>query len=302
MPRKKYTKFVWGPNGELRYATSGYRVTNSEGRTYTVGKINRITGEWTNQKTVYLNGRKIGVVGSPSNARTRRRVEEAMTSRRKREYPDEKLLWRPTVRAKGKRSKLERSLQLEEDRRRRDEILKGIDEGSPRWIEENGQKKLVWDPTPNAKREKFYYKYVRYPNVAKADLLESWRDAWTVDMQHPGRRVIQNIAKEREMASRLIFKPTTQGEFNLDPAVFGKGVKMMALYIAERDSETYRKIQRMDNQKLAALYAENGKMIFEVYFEYGGISQTKQAAKGGERTAENARYLVSEYEKRYGVL
>ena len=102
MPRKKYTKFVWGPDGELMYLhPSGKktRVVNkppsdplygkpSKGQIYTVGKIDPQTGEWTNRKTVYLNGRKAGTISEPTNKGQRLRIEENIRARQRREAPN----------------------------------------------------------------------------------------------------------------------------------------------------------------------------------------------------------------------
>ena len=123
--------------------------------------------------------------------------------------------------------------------------------------------------------------------------------------QHPvnvsgkWRGAFKDIQKARQLAGNVLYKPKIS---QADIQSFAKGVKNMALYTAKVDQVTYQKIKRMDPQKLADLYNSDGKMVFEVYFDYGGVSKTSQGLVGSEQTAENARYLVSEYEKRYGVI
>lgn len=120
-----------------------------------------------------------------------------------------------------------------------------------------------------------------------------------VNVSGKWRGAFKDISKARQMAGNVLYKPmVSQADINK----FATGVKNMALYTASVDPVTYSKIKRMDPQKLADLYNDNGKMIFEVYFDYGGVSKTSQGLRGSQETADNARYLVSEYEKRYGAL
>lgn len=120
-----------------------------------------------------------------------------------------------------------------------------------------------------------------------------------VNISGKWRGAFKDISKARQMAGNVLYKPMVSAS---DINKFAEGVKNMALYTASVDPVTYSKIKRMDPKKLADLYNDNGKMIFEVYFDYGGISKTSQGLRGSNETAENAKYLVGEYEKRYGVL
>lgn len=120
-----------------------------------------------------------------------------------------------------------------------------------------------------------------------------------VNISGKWRGAFKDISKARQMAGNVLYKPMVSAS---DIHKFAEGVKNMALYTASVDPVTYSKIKRMDPKKLADLYNDNGKMIFEVYFDYGGISKTSQGLRGSNETAENARYLVDEYERRYGVL
>lgn len=120
-----------------------------------------------------------------------------------------------------------------------------------------------------------------------------------VEVSDKGRVTFKNIKEVRERAGNVLYRPKVSA---LEADAFGKGVKGMALTSAGVDNDAYRKIQKMDNRKLKEMYDSGGKMIFEVYFDYGGISKTKKGIVGGEQTAENARFLIQEYERRYGVI
>lgn len=120
-----------------------------------------------------------------------------------------------------------------------------------------------------------------------------------VEVSDKGRVTFKNIDEVRKRAGNVLYRPrATAAEISK----FGENVRNMALNSAGVDNETYLKIQRMDDRKLKEMYDSGGKMIFEVYFDYGGISKTEKGLVGGTQTAENARFLVEEYERRYGVI
>ena len=63
------------------------------------------------------------------------------------------------------------------------------------------------------------------------------------------------------------------------------------------------KLKAMDPTKLDALY-QNNDIIFEVYFDYGGIDKAENGAnivdKG--KKLSDAQFLIDQYERTFGVL
>lgn len=86
-----------------------------------------------------------------------------------------------------------------------------------------------------------------------------------------------------------------------DKKAFGKGVRNMAAYSARHDYAVVDKINRMTDENLAILYQEN-EIVFEVYFDYGGISSTEKGMISNRQTADNAQYLIDKYEERFGPI
>lgn len=113
------------------------------------------------------------------------------------------------------------------------------------------------------------------------------------------RPVFKNIEAARKAAGGVLYKPVVGPT---DAARFKKGVENMAFLSYKDDPETYRKIKAMDASKLSEMYNSGSKAVFEVYFDYGDVGRSSMGTTGGRQTAENARYLVAEYEKRYGAI
>lgn len=82
---------------------------------------------------------------------------------------------------------------------------------------------------------------------------------------------------------------------------FGKSVKNMALLSVKEDPRLREKINAMDDAKLMQLYDEN-KLIFDVYFDYGGVRDTAKGRVGDKETAKNAQALIDVYEAKYGKI
>lgn len=63
------------------------------------------------------------------------------------------------------------------------------------------------------------------------------------------------------------------------------------------------KIKAMDAAKLDALYQQND-LIFEVYFDYGGIEKDEDGTYRVDRQKKirDAQFLVSQYEKTFGKI
>lgn len=118
-----------------------------------------------------------------------------------------------------------------------------------------------------------------------------------------GRYSFDNIRKARAKAVQTVGKvqlvrpPPTKDEIKN----FGKSVKNMALLTVEQDPILQQKISKMDDAKLMQLYQDN-ELIFDVYFDYGGVKDTSEGRKGDRNTAKNAQALIDTYEAKYGVI
>lgn len=73
--------------------------------------------------------------------------------------------------------------------------------------------------------------------------------------------------------------------------------------VALLPDEVAAKLEAMDPTKLDALY-QNNDIIFEVYFDYGGIDKGENGAnivdKG--KKLSDAQFLIDQYERTFGVL
>lgn len=121
-----------------------------------------------------------------------------------------------------------------------------------------------------------------------------------------GRYSFRNIKRARERA--IAKQPNLQLRQPVPDASavkkFGRSVKAMSEFLTGQgaDAELLRqKIKAMDDNKLMTLYQEN-EMVFDVYFDYGGIRQTDKGMISNQQTAANARALVEVYEKRFGPI
>lgn len=112
-----------------------------------------------------------------------------------------------------------------------------------------------------------------------------------------------NIRKAREKAFKTSskFKLITPAATQQQKSNFGKSVRNMALLSVEQDPSLKAKIDQMDDEKLWQLYQDQ-EMIFDVYFDYGGISKEGTGLRGNKQTADNARALIDAYEAKYGSL
>ena len=129
-----------------------------------------------------------------------------------------------------------------------------------------------------------------------------------------GRREISGVSKKKRFSFNNIRKARekakqTVGRLQLvTPAAtadqkkkFAKSVKKMALLSVEKDPSIQLKIDQMSDDKLWELYQEN-EMIFDVYFDYGGVSNDGTGLRGSKQTAANAQALIDTYEAKYGAL
>ena len=112
-----------------------------------------------------------------------------------------------------------------------------------------------------------------------------------------------NIRKAREKALKTTGKlqlvtPTATPN---QKANFGKSVRNMAKLSIGEDPTLAQKINQMDDEKLWQLYQDQ-EMILDVYFDYGGVSDTAKGRIGNRQTAANAQALIDSYEAKYGAL
>lgn len=118
----------------------------------------------------------------------------------------------------------------------------------------------------------------------------------------PGRFSFRNISKARRKALRtpgvkLVTPMPTKDEIRN----FGRSVKNMALYSQETDPTITQKIRAMKDENIMTLYREQ-EMIFDVYFDYGGIKDDPTGRRGSRETAKNAQALIDTYEQRFGAI
>ena len=117
------------------------------------------------------------------------------------------------------------------------------------------------------------------------------------------RYSFNNIRKAREKALKTAGKLqlVTPAATPKQKANFGKSVRNMAKLSIGQDPALAQKINQMDDEKLWQMYQDN-EMIFDVYFDYGGVSDTGKGRTGNRQTAANAQALIDSYEARYGSL
>ena len=117
------------------------------------------------------------------------------------------------------------------------------------------------------------------------------------------RYSFNNIRKAREKALKTTGKLqlVTPAATPKQKANFGKSVRNMAKLSIGQDPTLAQKINMMDDEKLWQLYQDQ-EMIFDVYFDYGGVSDTDRGRTGNKQTAANAQALIDSYEAKYGAL
>ena len=121
------------------------------------------------------------------------------------------------------------------------------------------------------------------------------------------RQVFDDISKARRRAkqySKILQGPVPINRY--DPEQMrrlGESVRSMGQLSAGNDSELRKKINAMTDEKLTKLYNDlNGELVFEVYFDYGSISQGPKGLGPTEESKKNARVLVDAYERKYGPI
>ena len=82
-----------------------------------------------------------------------------------------------------------------------------------------------------------------------------------------------------------------------------RGIEGMAELVSPLlTDEEMRKLRSMGAEELSALY-QNNKFVFEVAFNYGGISKTSKGAYTiDESKAQDMRFMIRQYEQYYGEL
>ena len=85
----------------------------------------------------------------------------------------------------------------------------------------------------------------------------------------------------------------------------GEALKQGILGMADRSlipDSVYAKLERMDPAKLDALY-QNNDIIFEVYFDYGGIEKDEGAYHvDTTKKLSDTQFLIEQYERIYGPM
>lgn len=120
------------------------------------------------------------------------------------------------------------------------------------------------------------------------------------------RQVFEDIRKARSRAKRNIQGPVRPQSMIFDSKAMAdleKSVKSMAKMSAGNDYLLKQKINAMTKENLTMLYNDpNGELIFEVYFDYGGIANTSKGLQPTEESKKNAKLLVDAYERKFGPI
>ena len=120
------------------------------------------------------------------------------------------------------------------------------------------------------------------------------------------RNVFDDIRKARSRAKRTVQGPVRPRSLIFDASQqqkLAESVKSMAKLSAGDDYTLKRKINAMTPANLTMLYNDpNGELIFEVYFDYGGIANTPKGLQATEESKKNAKLLVDAYERKFGPI
>lgn len=127
-----------------------------------------------------------------------------------------------------------------------------------------------------------------------------------VDSGRRVRQVFDDIRKARRQAKRNVQGPVRPRSLIFDPQQqknLGTSVRSMAKLSAGDDYILKQKINAMTDANLTMLYNDpNGELIFEVYFDYGGIANTPKGLQATEESKKNAKLLVDAYERKFGPI
>lgn len=133
------------------------------------------------------------------------------------------------------------------------------------------------------------------------------KSARTAKASKAGRQTLLHPSSAKRLASRRQTE-IIEGKRIADSSIEadGEALKRGILGMADRivlDEERYNKLMKMDETKLAEMYRGND-LIFDVYFDYGGITEDPAT---GAYVADSSKvadvdYLITQYEKTYGKL
>lgn len=123
-----------------------------------------------------------------------------------------------------------------------------------------------------------------------------------------GRYALQNVERVKRQARGRTSYDTTHGGVDWADGDFQEGSNLksgimgMASKAAEHLSdEDMAKLNAMDEQALSALY-QNNKMVFEVAFNYGGVSRTSHGDVVDASKGDDMRFLIQQYERNFGKI
>ena len=134
--------------------------------------------------------------------------------------------------------------------------------------------------------------------------------ARSIGEQAKGNRyILQSEAKARRQAAGYSGWLGRSGKFDYSLGDVQEGENLLrgvaGMADAIRDQltdEQYYKIMSMEGEKLSALY-QNNKMVFEVYYNYGGISKDSSGANVVDASkGKEAQFLIDQYEKFFGTI
>lgn len=121
-----------------------------------------------------------------------------------------------------------------------------------------------------------------------------------------GRSELVNVGKAKKIARQKQSRLVESGRFeSIGDMERGASLKDGILGMANRailPDEIYDKLEKMEPDKLDALYQQND-LIFEVYFDYSGAETTDNGAviMDTAQKKRDALFLIDLYQKTYGV-
>ena len=119
-----------------------------------------------------------------------------------------------------------------------------------------------------------------------------------------GRYALQSTKAAMRSASGKSGYLKASGKFDYSLYDYDEGVNLensvqgMAMTISDQlTQEQFDALMSMKGEHLSALY-QNNKTVFEVYFNYGGISKTEEGAHITDASkATEAQFLIDQYRK-----
>lgn len=143
-------------------------------------------------------------------------------------------------------------------------------------------------------------------NIGKLEIDRSKKIFAQRNAEVKGRSELQYSKKTKQAAkarqTRLINADVLRpAKSSVEGEQLKKGIEGMG-HRAALDDERMEKLERMDPDKLKSMYDSN-ELLFEVFFNYGGIKETEYGAYQVEdQKIQEIDWFIGEYERTWGAL